>query len=119
MTRGDRILVVVLTCVALVSTPIISAGSSGSAREAIIEAPGGSTVVDLSREARLEIRGRGSVLSVSVVGGEIAVAQADCPDQVCVRMGTARPGRPIVCAPNGVSVRLSGSEDGGFDAVNR
>lgn len=122
MTRGDRILILVVACVTLFSIPFVSMASTalaGKADRAVVDAPGGRTTLDLSRDARYEIQGHQGVLCLSVVAGEVRAVDADCPDRVCVRSGVARPGRPIVCAPNGVSVSLSGSSRDGVDAVSR
>ncbi len=119
MTRGDRILVAVVACVALLSAPLVSAASSGASVSAVVRAPAGRTVLDLTRDGRYEIQGRRGVVVLDVTSGEIAAVEADCPDGICVRTGTARPGRPIVCAPNGVSVAVSGGGEGALDAVSR
>ena len=29
---------------------------------------------------------------------------SDCPDQTCMHMGDAQPGRPVVCVPNEVLI---------------
>ena len=122
MTRADRILIAVVAVVALMSMPLVSSASNalaGRADVAVVQAPGGRTVIELSRDASYAVEGRQGVLHLDVAAGEIRVVSADCPDQVCVASGVARPGKPIVCAPNGVSVSLSGSSEGEVDAVSR
>ena len=43
--------------------------------------------------------------------GAVLVAQASCPDQVCVRHGaTSQTGDPIVCLPNGLVVEVIANE---------
>ena len=122
MTRGDRILVLAVACITLLSLPLVSMATTafvGTADKAAVEAPAGRTILDLSRDATYEIQGRHGVLHLSVVAGKVRAVDADCPDHVCMRLGAAQPGRPIVCAPNGVSVSLSGSAKDGVDAVSR
>lgn len=122
MTRADRILIAIVACIAIASVPLVymaSAIAAGSRNVAVVEAPGGRTVLDLTKDGLYEIQGRRGVLHLRVAGNEVRAVDAECPDQVCVRSGAARPGRPIVCAPNGVSVSLSGSPKGGVDAVSR
>jgi hypothetical protein len=122
VTRADRILIVLVAALAIVSVPIVSVASAalaGTARTASVQAPGGRTVLDLAKDATYEIRGRRGLVCLEVSGGQVRATEADCPDHVCVRSGAARPGRPIVCAPNGVSVTISGAEEGGIDAISR
>ena len=119
MTRADRILVAVLALAIVLSLPLVSIASSHTPSDAVVKAPEGRTVLDLSKDGVFEIQGRQGVVRLSVSRGQVSALSADCPDQICVRSGAARPGRPIVCAPNGVSVTLSGSQEGGVDAVSR
>lgn len=47
---------------------------------------------------------RGSNL-VEIDGGRIRVADADCPERVCVRSGwIERPGQIIACVPHGLTI---------------
>jgi len=63
----------------------------------------------------LDIGGRNTLW---VEKGAVGMQSADCPDQLCVRQGTIRPGDPpIVCLPNRVVVTIeSGADD--IDAVS-
>lgn len=48
--------------------------------------------------------------------GEAYVADADCPDRVCVNTGKiSRAGQSIICIPNKLSVKITGK--GSFDAL--
>ena len=50
--------------------------------------------------------------------GGVAVTHSDCPDQICVAAGRlSKPGDFAACVPNGVTVRITGSD--GVDAVAR
>ncbi len=49
----------------------------------------------------------GSWNRVCIRGGEIYMADAGCPDQTCVKMGTLKAeGLPIVCLPNKLVIRF-------------
>lgn len=49
---------------------------------------------------------------IEVEPGRIRVAQADCPDQICVGMGwISGGGAPIVCLPNGLVIEIEGGQD--------
>lgn len=44
--------------------------------------------------------------------GRVRMLHADCPDQLCVRMGwTDSAAKPIVCLPNGVTVVVTGGSE--------
>ena len=50
--------------------------------------------------------------------GTIAIAEADCPDHLCVGMGPIeKAGQAIVCLPHRVSVAIEGG--GVWDAISR
>ena len=119
MTRADRILVLLVAISVLVSVPLVSAASARHATTAVVNGPGGRTEIDLSQDRTYEIQGRQGRLILRVSGGRIECEDAGCPDQVCVNTGFATGGRPIVCAPNGVSVTVTANESGALDARSR
>ena len=120
MTRGDRILVAALAALALLLVPLTLAHGAESARDVIIEAPDGTSVVPLGDDAELRIEGRVGVVEVVVRDGGVRVEEADCPDSVCVHTGTIdSPGSVIACVPNGVVVRIGGGGASGVDTVIR
>ena len=78
--------------------------------------------IDLSAVAgayRFEVETPGGVNVVEVRPGGIRVADADCPDQVCVKRGWLEGGRlPVVCLPHRLVISLvSGGDDDALDAV--
>ena len=44
--------------------------------------------------------------TVTIRDGKIAVTEADCPDQYCVRQGFCNSGTPIVCLPHGLVIEF-------------
>ena len=59
-------------------------------------------------------------VSLEVKDGEIFVWESDCPNQICVREGAvSRAGQTIVCAPNKMTVTVTGGEEGGVDAITQ
>ncbi len=92
--------------------------------------PGGEAVVTvdghlaatlpLSVEATLPVgAGQGFLNIVEVSGGRVRVADADCPDRLCVRQGwIERDGESIVCLPHKLVVTVRGT-GGDLDAVAR
>lgn len=119
MTRGDRIIVLLVVLAVLASVPLVSFASSISGDAVVVHSPAGSSRLSLGRDGRYVVEGSRGRVVVKVAGGRACVTEADCPDHVCVRSGAVAPGRPVVCVPNGVSVSLAAVQSGGLDAVSR
>ena len=70
--------------------------------------------LDLSKEDEervFVIEGIHSEMEIAVKHNAIKVLHSDCPGQDCVHMGYRdKPGAPIVCAYNGVSIVLEGGD---------
>ncbi len=50
---------------------------------------------------------------VVIENGAVRVAEADCPDQVCVHTGAiSGPGETIVCLPNRLLIEITGEPEG-------
>lgn len=50
---------------------------------------------------------------IEICDGRIRVAEADCPDQLCVQMGWLQnSGLPVVCLPNRLVIQYAQSPDG-------
>lgn len=55
---------------------------------------------------------------IEVERGRIRVAEADCPDQICVRRGwVADSAAPIACLPHKLIIQLEGGGDDEIDGV--
>lgn len=49
--------------------------------------------------------------TITVKDGKIAITESDCPGEDCVGIGWIhRPGKSIVCLPNGLEIRVVGSD---------
>jgi hypothetical protein len=62
----------------------------------------------LSEDTRLEIVSDNGTNVVTVKDGKVAVTQADCPDQYCVKRGWCSGGTQIVCLPNRLVLEFVG-----------
>lgn len=70
----------------------------------------------------LRLEDERGVNMVAVEPGRIRVAEADCPDEVCVHTGWIDgPATPIACVPHGLTVTVAreGGDGDGLDAVAR
>lgn len=122
MTRADRLLAVVLACVALAASPV--AGARGVAKTAssvvVVKGPSGTIRAPLDRDQAYRIQGLRGRVVVVVENGTVRVAESRCRDQVCVRSGRADSvGEAIACVPNGVVVTIVEGGRDDLDAVVR
>ncbi|MDZ4063901.1 MAG: NusG domain II-containing protein [Coriobacteriia bacterium] len=120
MTRADLRLLVVLVLVTVLSVPAVTYAARGS-DTVLVSGPAGRSQIPLSEPGRYVVPGAVGNVVFEVIAGQLVCVESDCPDQTCVREHVVRPGRPVVCAPNGVSaVMTSGNgREGGLDAVSR
>lgn len=125
-TLGDLLAAL---CVAALAAACAAAfwfhGSApGGALEAVVSLDGREAERFALTDSPLErtYESRGYTLHVQVSGGEVRVAEADCPTQDCVHTGAiGRAGQSIVCLPARVVIQLEradgGTDEGGVDAV--
>ena len=75
-----------------------------------------TTTVDLAVDQEMVFEAEdGSYNAVTVKDGKIAVTEANCPDQYCVRQGFCSGGEQIVCLPHKLVISFVGeSEIDGF-----
>ncbi len=118
MTRADRILIVVLLAVAVLCVPLVSLAMP-AAGSVTITGPEGQTQIDPSVNGTFRVAGRLGSVTIVVRDGVVSCSQSGCPDHICVRAGSLAPGKPIICAPNGVVVAYDARSEGGLDAVSR
>lgn len=51
-------------------------------------------------------------------GGEVSVAEADCPDGLCTRQRKiSRNGESIICLPHKLVIQIESNKEGALDAV--
>ena len=49
---------------------------------------------------------------ILVEKGKISMAEADCPDEICIKQGAIEDSaRPIVCLPNNIVIKLTNDEN--------
>ena len=112
MTRGDRIVVAVVAVLAIAAWPLAGMAAGQDAAVAVIVGPGATYRVPLDAARRLDVAGLHGTVTVVVGAGSVRVTESDCRDHLCVERGAIdAPGAAIVCAPNGVTVRIGGRDD--------
>ena len=95
-------------CLALVMLP----ANDRPAAKAQIRSEDAVVVVDLHQPQKLVFEtADGGYNTVTVKGGKIAVTEADCPDQYCVRQGFCDSGTQIVCLPHKLVISFIGENE--------
>jgi len=109
LTPGD-----VAAVLALSAAVVFSFGAfPDSQASAVVVEVSGRTVekLDIREDRTVTVRGAKGDLTVEVRGGRVRVADADCPNRICVRTGwRSRGGDVIVCVPNRTVVRILGRD---------
>jgi hypothetical protein len=119
VTRGDWLVVVTVIAAALLLAPQAGAIVTPDGGSVVLRGPEGVTTVSLMESGRYVVPGRGGAVVFAVEDGLVSVVSAECPDQICLHSGAAAPGRPVICAPNGVSATMLSGRAEGLDAVSR
>ena len=79
----------------------------------------GQTVMELplSEDTQVLLGEDGHTNTLVIRNGTARVAEATCPDQICVRQGAVQyEGESIVCLPHKLVVSVEGGQGSGIDA---
>jgi len=95
------------------------AWQGGAAEKAVIKRGGEVFAeLDLSRNRRIDVPGPLGVTTIAVEKRRVRVVSDPGPRQYCVRQGwLERAGEIAICAPNEVSVQVSGGK-AAYDSLN-
>ena len=109
---GDCIAIALVLALAL-GVGLLFLPSSNSGGEVVQIYQDGELIreLPLTAEALVEITGKYEN-TVEVHNGSVAMLRSTCPGEDCVHSGRiSKPGRSLVCLPNGVEIRIVGSQD--------
>ncbi|MDR1138621.1 MAG: NusG domain II-containing protein [Clostridiales bacterium] len=68
--------------------------------------------LDLEHYHQLQLEVLLGHMTIIVENGQVYISHVDCPDQICLRMGSKdRVNQSIVCSPNNVYLRIVGESD--------
>ena len=122
MKRGD--VVILILALLLCAAPLLMLLPTPSAPTRAVVRQNGAVLctlplgVDTEKEI-LSPDGSGFNL-VRVQSGTVCIADADCSDRTCVRMGAiSRAGETLVCLPHRLTITLEGAAGSALDAVTR
>ena len=95
-------------CLVLVLVPV----NHEEATKAQVKSGDTVMVVDLLDEQEFTLTAKdGGYNTVTVKDGKIAVTEADCPDQYCVKQGFCNSGEQIVCLPHKLVISFIGESE--------
>lgn len=100
-------MLVCVVALAILTAPLVAAGTGPRGEQALIESPNGVAAVDLAQDAEYVVPSALGEMTVEVDRGVARVLNAPCPDQVCVdHQPIGAMGEVIVCVPGRVSIRV-------------
>jgi hypothetical protein len=113
VTSGDRAVIAIVAALAAAAWPLAALASSAARSDSVVvSGPRGESVLRLDEPRRVTVEGLRGPVTLVVGGDAVRVVASSCPDKLCVHQGAlAAPGAAIVCAPNGVTVRIGGDAD--------
>lgn len=122
MKRGD--VVILILALLLCAAPLLMLLPASSAQARAVVRQNGAVLCTLPLEADTEkeiFAPNGSGFNIiRVQDGAVSMADADCPDRTCVRMGAiSRTGETLVCLPHRLTITLEGAAGSALDAVTR
>ena len=114
--KGD-LLAIVFVLVLASAVALFFAPGRGTAENAMVQIfRDGKLMQELSLESDQSILITGEYENTVVIrDGRACIAQSTCPGEDCVHSGgISSPGRSVVCLPNRVEIRITGSSDVDF-----
>lgn len=120
--KNDVIFLAVLALLTVLSLAVLYTVGSGQTGSYVVVTVDGEEFgrYSLSEDRTVEIANRdGTVTNTLVIrDGCAAMAEADCPDKLCVRQKKiSKNHENIVCLPNRVVVQVESGQESGVDAI--
>lgn len=66
--------------------------------------------LELSSDREVTVQSKNGTNVVTVKDGKIAVTEATCPDHYCMQRGYCHSGAQIVCLPNRLVIKFTGTQ---------
>lgn len=107
--KRDIILVFVMILLGIVCCGVIRLGQKKGSQVIIYEDQKEIGRYDLNTDTTKEIQTAKGMNILEIKNGMAYVTEADCPDQVCIRMGKiSKTGETIVCLPHKLVIQVEG-----------
>ena len=112
MKKADLILVLLIIAVSAASLGVRYLTRTEGGR-AVVTADGIETAeYPLNEDLEVDIQTPQGVNHLVIRNGTASVTDADCPDRLCVKMGSIeKSGQSIICLPHKVVVEIEGGQD--------
>ena len=120
-TRGDIVLIVLLTLISAGSMAFTSILAPGG-KHAVVEVDGRKVLeLPLDKDVHTSVTGPMGETYIEIHDGAVGVTESPCPHHYCVEMGTIhRRGELIACVPNRVIISIvNGDESESIDGVSQ
>lgn len=122
MKKNDLIIIIAGLLLTVSAWFLISRPGKGvTGGEAVIYKDGKeNSVVPLDENRIITVKGEnGTVNVIQIEDGKVKMAEANCPDQICVHTRPAeKDGQSIVCLPNRVVVEVISTKKETIDGVS-
>lgn len=126
MTKGDKILVLIIVILSLLSMGLINRHAFSDNEKYISIQVNGKEVKKIIYDSKLigttiPIETEYGYNLIEIGDEQVRVIEADCPDKIDVKQGyISKIGETIVCLPNKMVVEIKGiAEDTEIDIINR
>ena len=107
--KRDIILAFVMILLGIVCCGVIRLGQKKGSQVIIYEDQKEIGRYDLNTDTTKEIQTAKGMNILEIKNGMAYVTEADCPDQVCIRMGKiSKTGETIVCMPHKLVIQVEG-----------
>ena len=119
--KGDYIIILCMLLIALIPIGIRAVRGISGQRETVVTVSEDGKVIyegPLGTDHVVETANGGN--RIVIRNGEAFMEYADCPDQLCMKEGKARPWKPLVCLPNHIVVSVTDSDgEPDYDAISK
>ena len=109
--KNDLFLIIGIVALAVVMLVVFVRSAAGSG-EAVLEITCGSSVYGiypLNEDREISIEDKNTVI---IKDGQVYMAEADCPDKLCVNSKPiSSRGQSIVCLPNRIVLKIKGVQE--------
>ncbi len=107
--------IIVLAALIILSVVLLVTVYGKTGEKVIVTYNGVSEEYDLGQDREIAIEDK---LTVCISGGAVYVKDAQCPDKICQNSGAVKKvNETIVCAPFGITVRITDGKGGGNKVV--
>lgn len=116
--KRDIVLALVLILAGIVCYGVLRLGQKKGSQVVIYEDQKEIGRYDLNTDITKKIQTEKGTNMLVIKGGTAYITEADCPDELCVRMGKiSRTGENIVCLPHKLVIQIEGDAgtDSGYD----